>query len=206
MKNMTNNNKSEQLNILANQLKGLEGSPLYVHRIQNDYKPVLGEGNYDAECMFIGEAPGAQEAKTGLPFVGRAGKYLDRLLRSIGLQREMVYITNIVKDRPPGNRSPHVDEIKIYRPFLLKQISIIQPKVITTLGRFSMEFILDYFNHPYSNKTIGEIHGELLQASTQFGPIIIVPLYHPAAVFYNRSLEQAMFEDFQTLGALLRDP
>ena len=134
-----NEDRAAQLQAIAEELLCLEASPLYAYREEKGYLPVIGEGAPDAEIMFIGEAPGAQEAKSGRPFVGNAGRVLDTLLESIGLERANVYITNIVKDRPPQNRDPHVGEIELYRPFLLRQIDIIQPRVIATLGRFAME-------------------------------------------------------------------
>lgn len=201
---MTNNiqnttTKSEQLKKLFDQIQNLDTSPLYNYRKENNYQPVIGEGDHDAKIMFIGEAPGAQEAKTGKPFVGRAGKFLDSLLDSIELDRKDVYITNIVKDRPPSNRTPKVGEIEIYAPLLLEQIRIIEPKIIATLGRLAMEFILKTFNHPQKGKTIGELHGEILEVGSDHGKIKIIPLYHPAAVFYNRNLEPVLHNDFQKL-------
>ena len=198
--------KYEQLVKIAEEIKKLKESPLYYYRIENDYQPVIGEGDPDAEVMFIGEAPGVQEAKTGKPFIGRAGKLLDSLLDSINLNREDVYITNIVKDRPPSNRTPLVGEIKTYAPYLLEQIKIIQPKIIATLGRLAMNFILKTYDHPQGDKKIGELHGEILEAQTSNGKIRIIPLYHPAAVFYNRNLEQTLKKDFQKLKLLLNRP
>jgi DNA polymerase len=195
-------NKEQQLTELAQQVASLDTSPLYEFRIENNYKPVFGEGSPDANIMFVGEAPGAQEAETGRPFVGRAGKHLDSLLSLIDLQREEVYITNIVKDRPPDNRNPRVTEIEIYSPFLREQITIIQPKIIATLGRFAMEYIIKLFQLPLDGKKIGEIHGTALHTFSELGETIIVPLYHPAAVFYNRNLETVLKTDFEILKKL----
>jgi len=195
--------KSEQLIEIAKKIKALEESPLYDYRVENNYKPVIGEGDHDADIMFIGEAPGAQEAKTGRPFVGRAGNLLDSLLDNINLDRDDVYITNIVKDRPPSNRTPLVGEIKTYAPFLIEQIKIIEPKIIATLGRLAMKYILQTFDHPQQDKKIGELHGQILEAKTENGKIKIIPLYHPAAVFYNRDLEKILEEDFQTLSKFI---
>jgi DNA polymerase len=192
-------NKEQKLTMLAQKVAALDSSPLYKFRIDNNYKPVFGEGNPDADIMFIGEAPGTQEAETGRPFVGKAGKHLDLLLRSIDLQREDVYITNIVKDRPPDNRNPHVTEIEIYSPFLREQLAIIQPKIIATLGRFAMEFIIKLFQLPLNGKRIGEIHGTALHTFSELGETTIIPLYHPAAVFYNRNLEVVLKTDFEIL-------
>ncbi|MDY6845521.1 MAG: uracil-DNA glycosylase [Chloroflexota bacterium] len=194
--------KEKRLNQLAQEITRLDRSPLYQYRKKNDYKPVFGEGNPDADIMFIGEAPGVKEAETGRPFVGRAGQYLNSLLSSIDLKRADVYITNIVKDRPPSNRNPHAAEIDIYAPFLCKQINIIQPKVIATLGRFATAFIIDLFHLPQAGKKIGEIHGVIMHTPTDFGKVYIIPMYHPAAVFYNRNLAGFLEKDFYTLKLL----
>src|ERR1044071_3884640 len=115
-------NRAEQLKKIAEEIRELTESPLYTYRKENNYSFVLGEGNENAKIMFIGEAPGEKEAKTGRPFVGASGRFLNELLKSIGLERENVYITNIVKDRPPNNRNPTAKEIRLYQPFLLRQI------------------------------------------------------------------------------------
>ena len=121
-------NRAEQMEAVRQAVIDLTESPLYELRVENDYQPVIGDGDLNTNIMFIGEAPGANEAKKGLPFVGQSGRVLDELLESIGLDRQAVYITNIVKDRPPKNRDPHKKEIKLYAPFLDQQIDIIQPK------------------------------------------------------------------------------
>jgi uracil-DNA glycosylase family 4 len=148
--------------------------------------------------MFVGEAPGAQEAKSGRPFVGNAGKILDRLLGSVGLKREAVYITNVVKDRPPDNRDPTAEEIRLYAPFLRRQIEIIQPRIIATLGRFAMDFFLREFDLPQRGQKIGDLHGQVLEVKAAY-VVALVPLYHPAATFYNRELEDVLREDFRVL-------
>ena len=181
----------------------LDSSPLYAYRKEHGYQPVIGEGNHFARIMFIGEAPGKQEALSGRPFVGRAGQLLDEMLTEIGLHRKDVYITNIVKDRPPHNRDPKASEIETYAPFLIAQIKIIDPKVIVTLGRFAMNFILQRFSLPEYGGTIGNLHGQVLQAETDLGPIKVMPLYHPAALFYNRGLEEILHEDFHKLKQFL---
>lgn len=191
--------KRARLDALHKELETLEESPLFAYRKENDYFPVLGEGDPDAAIMFIGEAPGAKEAKTGRPFVGSAGKLLDEMLGHIGLKRQDVYITNIVKDRPPENRDPRVGEIALYAPFLSQQIKIIRPEVLATLGRFSMDFILDQFNHPAHGKKIGALHGEILSLQANYGCVSLLPLYHPAATFYNRDLRPAFEADFEKL-------
>lgn len=193
------NTKHSQMQKLAEEIIGLESSPLYPYRTQNGYLPVIGEGSLDAKIMFIGEAPGLSEAQSGRPFVGRAGKFLDELLNSINLNREKVYITNIVKDRPPDNRDPRADEIKIYAPFLERQLTIIQPRIIATLGRFAMNYTLKLFKLPQHSQPIGSLHGKILIPPNPYAHYCVLPLYHPAAVFYNRGLEKAIHEDFELL-------
>jgi DNA polymerase len=194
-----NDSKKARLKTLAEEVRTLADTPLAEYRRENGYQMVFGEGDVDAQIMFIGEAPGAQEAETGRPFVGAAGGVLDDLLASIGLDREAVYITNVVKDRPPDNRDPRKAEIERYAPFLRQQIEIIQPQVIATLGRFAMTFILKWFDLPHKGKKIGDLHGQVLQAETSYDSVAVVPLYHPAAVFYNRGLQETMEADFEVL-------
>ena len=196
---LTKQEKIEKLEKIKKILNSNQDSPLYSYRKKNHYEPVIGEGDPDANIMFIGEAPGAKEAETGRPFVGRAGQKLNSLLKSIELNREDVYITNIVKDRPPDNRDPRAAEIEFYAPYLQQQIEIIQPKVIATLGRFSMKFILERFELPEQDQAIGELHGKLIETNASFGRIKILPLYHPAAIFYNRKLEPVVEKDFKIL-------
>ena len=191
--------KEAKMEKLAGEVEGLEQSPLYDYRRENGYLPVIGEGNVDADVLFIGEAPGKQEARSGRPFVGASGRVLDELLEGIGLERDDVYITNVVKDRPPDNRDPRADEIALYTPFLLRQIEIIEPKVIATLGRFAMEFILDHFNLPLQGERISDLHGKPIVAHTDNGPTTILPLFHPAVALYNRNQRSTLEEDFQVL-------
>ena len=154
---------------------------------------VFGYGNPDAELVFIGEAPGKQEDEKGLPFVGASGEYLNSLLSSIGLDREKVYITNIVKYRPPNNRDPRQSEKEAYLPYLLKQLEIIKPRIVVTLGRHSM-------NCFFPNYVIGNVHGKLQEANT----LRILPLYHPAAALYNGKLRETLSEDFYQIPELLK--
>lgn len=196
---MKNNGKVVQIEKIAKALRDLDQSPLYQYRIENDYLPVLGEGDPDARIMFIGEAPGKREAQVGRPFVGRAGRLLDQLLESIDLDRADVYITNVVKDRPPNNRDPHRKEIESYAPLLEKEINIVQPQVFATLGRFAMNFVLEKYDHPRQGQKIGDLHGEKLEVETSYGKVTFVPLYHPAAAFYNRDLRETMQDDFERL-------
>jgi DNA polymerase len=192
-------NRSAALEKMAEEVRNLRESPLYEYRQAHHYSMVFGEGSPHAAVMFIGEAPGQTEAKTGRPFVGAAGRLLNDLLSSIGLNREAVYITNIVKDRPPENRDPTPAEIQLYQPFLLRQIELIQPRVIATLGRFAMDFVLNQFNLPEKGQKISVLHGKLLQAQTSYGSISVVPLFHPAVALYTRDKEATLRSDFQVL-------
>jgi len=196
--------KTEALRKIKDEIVELKDSPLYANRVENKYFPVIGEGNHDAEIVFIGEAPGENEAKTGRPFCGRAGKVLDTLLESIGIDRKSVYVTNIVKDRPPGNRDPLPDEIKIYAPFMDRQIEIIKPKVIATLGRFSMQYVMSRYGLDFELDSISKIHGEVFDTKMPWGDEIkVVPLYHPAAAIYNQHLLDTLKEDFKVLKTLV---
>lgn len=195
--------KTKQLRTIRDEVLELEASPLYKFRIENNNFPVIGEGSHEAEIMFIGEAPGRNEAKTGRPFCGSAGKILDELLDGVGIKREEVYITNIVKDRPPQNRDPLPEEIKIYGPFLDRQIEIIQPKIIATLGRYSMDYVMRKFGLEFEIEPISKAHGKCFDAEASYGRIKIVPLYHPAAAIYNQQLKGTLRVDFQAVKACL---
>lgn len=199
----TKDGRQEAMQKLADELRDLRQSPLYPLRSEQGYKPVLGEGSLDAPVIFIGEAPGKKEAETGQPFVGASGKVLSQLLAAIGLQREDVYITNIVKDRPPENRDPHPEEIALYAPLLRKQLEIIRPKVIATLGRFAMEFIIEQYGLPLQGQKIGDLHGKPIEIESEAGQITFIPLYHPAVALYNRDQRETLEADFQTLQKFL---
>lgn len=189
--------RDEALKSIKDEILNFTDSPLYKYRTENNYFPVIGEGSHTAEIMFIGEAPGKNEALTARPFCGAAGKILDELLKSVNLNRDDVYITNIVKDRPPENRDPFPNEIDAYGPFLDRQIDIIQPKIIATLGRFSMAYILKKFGLELLLEPISKAHGKAIEANTSYGKIKIIPLYHPAASIYNRKLREDLFKDFE---------
>lgn len=146
---------------------------------------VFGEGSPNASVVFIGEAPGKTEDLTGRPFVGAAGRFLDELLVSIGLKREDVYITSILKYRPPKNRDPKPDEKKAFMPYLQAQLEVIKPKLVVTLGRHSTNCFLP-------DLQIGKAHGTTHKAEGW----VILPLYHPAAVLYNSSMRQTLIDDF----------
>jgi DNA polymerase len=203
--------RNEALKKIKDEVVALSTSPLYAYRTENKYFPVIGEGSHKAEIVFIGEAPGENEAKTGRPFCGRAGKVLEKLLETVGIKREDVYITNIVKDRPPKNRDPLPDEIEIYAPFLDRQIEIIKPKVVATLGRFSMQYVMSRYGLEFELDSIGRIHGQVFSATRIGGPadpnggqqFIFVPLYHPAAAIYNQELMKVLESDFTVLRSVV---
>ena len=153
---------------------------------------VPGEGNPNADMVFIGEGPGFYEDQQARPFVGAAGKFLDELLASIGLRREDVYICNVIKCRPPNNRDPLPVEIDACTPWLDRQLEVLRPRVIVTLGRFSMQ---RYF----PGQTISRIHGQ----PRQMGDVTVVPMYHPAAALHQASLRRTIEQDFQTLPGIL---
>ena len=158
-----------------------------------DANLVFGEGNPDGGIMFIGEAPGRNEDRLKRPFVGRGGQLLDRMIQSIGWHRPDVYITNIVKRRPPENRDPNPEEIAAYRPWLARQIEIIDPKIIVTLGRFSMNYFL-----PLAKITRDHGRGFLVDGRTIF------PVLHPAAALRSTEMMTMLEEDFRKLPAALR--
>ena len=162
---------------------------------------VMGNGNLNAEIVFIGEAPGKNEDEKGLPFVGAAGKFLNEMLDLANLMRDDVYITNIVKYRPPNNRDPLPDEKRDFWPFLLRQLEIIQPKIIATLGRHSMEYFLP-------NEKISAIHGQAkrikMKANEREYEWIIMPLYHPAAALYNGGMRETLMADFVKIPEIIK--
>lgn len=177
--------KTELLKRIKDRILVLEESPLFAYRKKNGYFPVIGEGSHDAKIMMIGEAPGRNEAKTGRPFCGAAGAVLDQLLAHVGIDRKEIYVTNIVKDRPPENRDPTAEEIRVYGPFLDQQIEIIQPKILVTLGRYAMGYIMKKFGKESELEPIGKAHGKTYDAKSSYGKIKIVALYHPCVAVYN---------------------
>ena len=192
-------NKTELMYQIKNEVMGLKQSPLYQLRIENKVFPVIGEGSHKAKIILIGEAPGKNEAATGKPFCGASGRVLNEMIAHIGLRREDIYITNLVKDRPPDNRDPLPEEIALYAPFLDRQIEIIQPKVIATLGRFSMAYIMQKFGMANELKTISQIHGKAFKVKASYDNINIIPLYHPAVALYQNSLKTQLFKDFEVI-------
>ncbi len=159
-------------------------------------KAVPGEGNPQAEVMFIGEAPGFNEDQQGIPFCGRAGHLLDEALASIHWKRQEVFITNVVKCRPPNNRDPQPEEITACQPFLNWQIKIIKPLMIVTLGRFSMAKFLPQVK-------ISQVHGQVYPLRWQDMRLVVVPLYHPAAALRNGRLRQVFMDEFTKLPGYL---
>ena len=155
---------------------------------------VPGEGSPTADFMFIGEGPGFYEDRDGRPFVGPAGHFLDELLASIGLRRDDVYITNMVKCRPPNNRDPLPDEIASCRPYLDEQLELISPKVLVTLGRFS-------FVRFFPGESIGKARGK----PRRWGDLLVYPIYHPAAALHNPKLRSVIESDFQRLPSLIQE-
>lgn len=162
---------------------------------------VMGDGNIDAEIVLIGEAPGRQEDEQGKPFVGASGKFLNEMLMAAGINRPDVYITNIVKYRPPGNRDPLPEEKRAFWPYLLRQLEIINPKIIVTLGRHSMEYFL-------RGSKISSVHGQpqLIHATADGKKYdwVIMPLFHPAAALYNGSLRQTLIDDFNKFPSVIK--
>ena len=161
---------------------------------------VFGAGNADADLMFIGEAPGAEEDRQGLPFVGRAGAFLTELLEGIGLQREDMFIANVLKCRPPGNRDPQPEEIDSCRPYLEQQVELIQPRVIGTLGNFSTKLL--------TGKPTGitKVRGAPQQQLIGGRFVYLLPLFHPAAGLRTPRVAEQLREDFRRIPALLEEP
>ena len=161
--------------------------------------PVVGEGNPKAKIMFVGEAPGFNEDRIGRPFCGAAGRVLDELLESIGIKREDVYISNLLKCRPPENRDPQKEEISACSPYLERQIEIIKPKIICPLGRYSMRFLMEKYGLKDKIEPISRIHGRVFEISSLFQEIKIIPLYHPAVATYNINMKEVLKRDFRVL-------
>lgn len=153
---------------------------------------VFGDGNPDAQIVFIGEAPGKNEDEQGLPFVGAAGRFLEEMLNSISLKRNEVYITNIVKYRPPDNRDPYPDEKIAFLPYLRSQLQVIKPKLVVPLGRHSMDSLLPGLQ-------ISKVHGQPKRYKGQ----VYLPLFHPAAALYNGSMRQTLIDDFARIPKIL---
>lgn len=186
--------KQQKLKYIANLVAECHKCELYKTAINH----VPGSGNPEAKILFIGEAPGAKEDELGLPFVGNSGKLLDKLLASISVNRSDVFICNILKHRPPENRDPLPDEIKVCVPFLKAQLKIIEPKVIITLGRFAM-------NYFFPLETIGHVHGKINKIKWQGMDLVIIPVYHPSAGLRNGQMLEALQADFNKIGQYLKN-
>jgi len=182
-----------ELNAFAAEVAGCTKCTLAQGRTQ----VVFGVGDPSADLMFVGEAPGFHEDQQGKPFVGQAGKLLDKLLAGIGLEREQVYVANVLKCRPPGNRDPQPDEIEACEGHLFRQISLIEPKVVATLGNFATKLL--------SGKPTGitRVHGAEQEATLGGRSVLLYPLYHPAAALYTPAMLKVLEEDFRRLPDLL---
>jgi len=185
--------KNKELEKIAQQVATCKKCSLY----KNATKPVPGEENPQAEVMFIGEAPGYWEDQQGRPFVGQAGKLLNELLQLIKLPRESVFIANVIKHRPPGNRDPLPEEIEACKEFLDAQIKIIDPKIIVTLGRFSLNKFLP-------GEFISKIHGQARFVEFAGRKRIVIPMYHPAAALRNERIMEELKFDFQKIKKFLK--
>jgi len=188
-------NKAEQLDQIRADILKNKACPALAAQATN---LVMGDGNIDADIVLIGEAPGKNEDEQGLPFVGAAGKFLNEMLEDSGMARGDVYITNIVKYRPPNNRDPEPEEKAEFWPYLLRQLEVIDPKVIVTLGRHSMEYFLP-------DARISVIHGQPKRVSLDGSDRAwtVLPLYHPAAALYNGSMRDTLLEDFKKLPTII---
>lgn len=193
--------KKEQLEEIKEKIEKELECPLK----DNATNLVFGKGNPSAEIMFIGEAPGEKEDLQGVPFVGAAGRELDKLLHSIGLSMDEVYIGNILKYRPPNNRDPQPEEIMRHTPYLIEQIKAIQPKVILTLGNFSTKFVLSGFSVEDMKKIAGVsvLHGKIQDVRVDGMIFKVVPLYHPAAMLYKPPLRKVLEEDFLRVAEII---
>ena len=191
---MTPDERRAALDQIANEVRACEGCRLHATRT----RAVPGEGDPDTEVLFIGEGPGFNEDREGRPFVGRAGGLLVRLLQSIGWRREDVFITNVVKCRPPDNRDPQPDEIAACAPFLRRQLEVLDPAVVVTLGRYSMGTFLP-------GARIGQVHGTSSPADPETGArdALVFAMYHPAAALRTQALERESFEDIARVPSVL---
>ena len=185
--------RHRELRALAEEVAGCTKCPLHATRTQ----AVFGAGNPDAELVFVGEAPGFHEDKQGVPFVGQAGKLLERLLGGIGLTRADVYIANVLKSRPPGNRDPLPEEISACEGHLFRQIALIQPRVVATLGNFATKLL--------SGRPLGitRVHGQEQETTLGGRTVTLYPLYHPAAALYTPAMLEVLEADFARLPAIL---
>ena len=194
---MNGDSKRERLERVTAEVRACQLCPLHEGRMN----PVVGDGCLDSPLVLVGEAPGRKEDEQGKPFVGSAGKLLDSLLEGAGLERSKLFITNIVKCRPPKNRRPLSKEVKACSGHLETLLGIISPRVIAPMGNSSTGHFLRMFG--LEKAKIGDIHGSVFRVEASWGDVILFPLYHPAAVLYNRALEQELRDDFASLKRLL---
>jgi uracil-DNA glycosylase len=188
--------RREELVGLFNEVKACTRCPLHETRT----KAVFGAGNADADLMFVGEAPGAEEDRQGLPFVGRAGQLLNQMLGEIGLAREDVFIANVLKSRPPGNRDPQPLEIEACRPFLFEQVRLIEPRVLCTLGNFATKLLSG------NPEGITRVHGVPQVHEIGGRGVFLLPLFHPAAALRTPSVKETLRADFELLPKLIAGP
>lgn len=193
----TGSSSAERRDALTGLFHRARGCTLCPQLVAGRTQVVFGAGNPDADLMFVGEAPGAREDEQGVPFVGASGKLLDELLSGIGLERSDVFIANVLKCRPPGNRDPAPAEITRCRPYLHEQIALIEPRVVCTLGNFSTKLLRE------DNTGIKELHGQAEVRILGQRAVHLLPLYHPAAALYQRSLVDTLRADIALLPELL---
>ncbi|MEM1805020.1 MAG: type-4 uracil-DNA glycosylase [Nanopusillaceae archaeon] len=190
----------ERIEEIANQIKNCKKCQLY--KSKTNYVP--GEGNPESKIIFIGEAPGSEEDKQGRPFVGKAGKYLtEQIEKILKIRREDIYITNLIKCRPPNNRDPKEEEIKSCSEWLIKQIEEIKPDLIVTLGRYSTKFIMEYFGLNFTN--ILKERGNIYIVKRWNKEIYIIPTLHPAAVLYHANWKDLFEKDFEKIKEILEN-
>jgi DNA polymerase len=188
--------RRERLVQLFKEVQDCTKCPLHETRA----KTVFGAGNADADLMFVGEAPGAEEDRQGLPFVGRAGQLLNQMLEEIGLARDDVFIANVLKSRPPGNRDPHPDEIAACEPYLFEQVRLIEPRVVCTLGNFATKLLSG------SPTGITKVRGTPQVHDLGGRTVFLLPLFHPAAALRTPAVKETLRGDFATIPELLQRP
>jgi len=192
------NRVREEMMRIEGEIKNCKKCSLYKSR----NKPVPGEGSLEPKIFFIGEAPGAQEDATGRPFVGAAGRLLTTLIEEIGLKRDDVYITNVVKCRPPHNRDPSREEIEACKPYLIRQLELMKPSLIVTLGRHAANVISEFMNKKFRSMT--KEHGKRYDTTILGFKSVVIHTYHPAAALYNPSLLDSLREDFKIIKDVLK--
>ena len=188
----------ETLQDIENEIRSCKKCNLWMTK--TNYVP--GEGNPNAKVVFIGEAPGREEDKQGKPFVGNAGKLLTEVMEKFGLRREDVYITNVLKCRPPNNRDPTPEEIEACKPYLVRQLDVIKPSIIVCLGRHSANVIFNMFGLRFSS--ISKVRGKFFEVSKWNKTVKIIPIYHPAAVLYRPQLREDFENDFKKIAEAIK--